>query len=96
MSRDFAEMLEAATPTDEVMEVDTSFLDAYRRGGSEELKRVHAQAAQSEPEVATPEPEAQLDEAGSVDSQLEVESLQADLDLEPDYEPDADDSERAG
>ncbi|MGW1784929.1 hypothetical protein ACWCQQ_38365 [Streptomyces sp. NPDC002143] len=105
MSRDFAEMLEAAAPTAEVMEVDTTFLDAYRRGGSEELKRVQAQAAQSEPEVATPEPEAQLDEAGDVDSQPEVESLQADLDedaeedrldLEPDYEPDADDSERAG
>lgn len=105
MSRDFAEMLEAATPTAEVMEVDTSFLDAYRRGGSEELKRVQAQAAQPEPEVATPEPEAQLDEAGDVDSQPEVESLQADpdvdaeedrLDLEPDYEPDAGDSERAG
>lgn len=105
MSRDFAEMLEAATPTAEVMEVDTSFLDAYRRGGSEELKRVQAQAAQPEPEVATPEPEAQLDEVGDVDSQPEVESLQADpdvdaeedrLDLEPDYEPDAGDSERAG
>jgi hypothetical protein len=105
MSRDFAEMLEAATPTDEVMEVDTSFLDAYRRGGSEELKRVQAQAAQSEPEVATPEPEAQLDEAGSVDSQLEVKGLQADLDegaeedrldLGPNYEPDAGDSERVG
>ncbi|MDQ1031244.1 hypothetical protein QF035_008826 [Streptomyces umbrinus] len=105
MSRDFAEMLEAATPTAEVMEVDTSFLDAYRRGGSEELKRVQAQAAQPEPEVATPEPGAQLDEAGNVDSQPEVESLQAALDedaeedrldLEPDYEPDAGDSERAG
>ncbi|WP_329331933.1 hypothetical protein OIU81_39470 (plasmid) [Streptomyces sp. NBC_01454] len=105
MSRDFAEMLEAATPTDEVMEVDTSFLDAYRRGGSEELKRVQAQAAQSEPEVATPDPEEQLDEAGDVDSQPGFESLQADLDedaeedrldLEPDYEPDAGDSERAG
>ncbi|WP_340375896.1 hypothetical protein U5640_12515 [Streptomyces sp. SS7] len=105
MSRDFAEMLEAATPTAEVMEVDTSFLDAYRRGGSEELKRVQAQAAPPEPEVATPEPEAQLDEAGDVDSQPEVESLQTDpdvdaeedrLDLEPDYEPDAGDSDRAG
>ncbi|MEU3046763.1 hypothetical protein ABZ705_09550 [Streptomyces sp. NPDC006984] len=105
MSRDFAEMLEAATPTAEVMEVDTSFLDAYRRGGSEELKRVQAQAAQPEPEVATPELEAQLDEAGDVDSQPEVESLQADpdvdaeedrLDLEPDCEPHAGDSERAG
>ena len=82
MSRDFAEMLEAATPTAEVMEVDTSFLDAYRRGGSEELKRVQAQAAQPEPEVATPEPEAQLDEAGDVDSQPEVESLQADPDVD--------------
>lgn len=105
MSRDFTEMLEAATPTAEVMEVDTSFLDAYRRGGSEELKRVQAQAAQSELEVATPEPEAQLDEAGDVGSQPEVESPLADLDedaeedrldLEPDYEPDAGDSERAG
>ncbi|WAU82677.1 hypothetical protein O1Q96_24920 [Streptomyces sp. Qhu-G9] len=105
MSRDFAEMLEAATPTAEVIEVDTSFLDAYRRGGSEELKRVQAQAAQPGPEVATPEPEALLDEAGDVDSQPEVESLQADpdvdaeedrLDLEPDYEPDAGDSERTG
>ncbi|MGW3974227.1 hypothetical protein ACWEFD_33660 [Streptomyces ardesiacus] len=105
MSRDFAEMLEAATPTAEVMEVDTSFLDAYRRGGSEELKRVQAQAAQPEPEVATPEPEAQLDEAGDGDSQPEVESLQTDpdvdaeedrLDLEPDYKSGAGDSERAG
>lgn len=105
MSRDFAEMLEAATPTAEVMEVDTSFLDAYRRGGSEELKRVQAQAAQSELEVATPELKAQLDEADDVGSQPAVESLQADLDedaeedrldLEPDYEPDAGDSERAG
>lgn len=105
MSRDFAEMLEAATPTDEVMEVDTSFLDAYRRRGNEELKRVQAQAAQPEPEVATPEPEKQLDEAGDVDSQPEVEGPQADLDedaeedrldLKPDYEPDVGDSERAG
>ncbi|MFG2684194.1 hypothetical protein [Streptomyces sp. NPDC048392] len=105
MSRDFAEMLEATTPTAEVMEVDTSFLDVYRRGGSEELKRVQAQAAHPESEVATPEPEAQLDEAGDVDSQPEVESLQVDpgvdaeedrLDLEPDYEPGAGDSERAG
>ncbi|MCT9105402.1 hypothetical protein [Streptomyces mirabilis] len=105
MSRDFTEMLEAATPTAEVMEVDTSFLDAYRRGGSEELKRVQAQVAQPGPEVATPEPGAQLDEAGNVDSQPEVESLQADpdvdaeedrLDLEPDHEPDDGDSVRAG
>ncbi|MDL5199694.1 hypothetical protein [Streptomyces sp. ALI-76-A] len=105
MSRDFAEMLEAATPTAEVMEVDTSFLDAYRRGGSEELKRVQAQAAQPEPEVATPEPEVRLDEAVDGDSQLEVEGPQADpdvdaeedrLELEPDHEPDAGDSQRAG
>ncbi|MFE6939566.1 hypothetical protein [Streptomyces chartreusis] len=100
MSRDFAQMLEAATPTAEVMEVDTSFLDAYRRGGSEELKRVQAQATQPEPEVAAPDPEAQLDEADDVDSQPEVASLQADpeedlLDLQPDYEPGAGDSERA-
>ncbi|MDX3280455.1 MULTISPECIES: hypothetical protein [Streptomyces] len=105
MSRDFAEMLEAATPTAEVMEVDTSFLDAYRRGGSEELKRVQAQAAQSEPEVATPEPEAQLDEAGDVDPQPEVESLQPDpdmdaeedrLDLEPDSERASGSNQRGG
>ncbi|MFF4410710.1 hypothetical protein [Streptomyces sp. NPDC001404] len=105
MSRDFAEMLEAATPTAEVMEVDTSFLDIYRRGGSEKLKRVQTQAAQSEPGVATSEPEAQLDEAGDVYSQPEVEGLQADLGveaegdrlgLEPDYEPDTGNSERAG
>ncbi|WP_433855212.1 hypothetical protein [Streptomyces kronopolitis] len=105
MSRDFAEMLEATTPTDEVMDVDTSFLDAYRRGGSEELKRVQAQAAQPEPEVATPEPEVQFDEASDVDSQLEVEGAQAELDveaeadrpnLESDHELDAGDSQRAG
>ncbi|MFE7121652.1 hypothetical protein ACFU99_40105 [Streptomyces sp. NPDC057654] len=103
MSRDFAEMLEAATPTDEVMEVDTSFLDAYRRGGSEELKRVQAQAAQSELEVATPESGEQFDEAGDAGSQPAVESLEADLDegaeedrLERDHETDAGDVERAG
>ncbi|MGW0895752.1 hypothetical protein ACWD0G_01960 [Streptomyces goshikiensis] len=98
MSRDFAEMLEATTPTNEVMEVNTSFLDAYRRGGSEELKRVQAQAAQ-------PESEVQFDEAAGVGSQLGVEGPQADLDVEAeadrpnqesDHEPDADDSERAG
>ncbi|WP_030570147.1 hypothetical protein [Streptomyces aureocirculatus] len=104
MNRDFAEMLEAATPTDEVMEVDTSFLDAYRHGGSEELKRIQAQAAQPEPDVATPEPEVHLDETVDVDPQPGVESLQADpdvdaeeerLDLEPDNDPDAGGSERA-
>lgn len=105
MSRDFAEMLEAATPTDEVMDVDTSFLDAYRRGGSEELKHVQAQAARPGPETATPEPEGQFDETGDIGSQLEAEGPQADLDgeaetdrpnLEPDREPDVGDSERAG
>ncbi|MER6519989.1 hypothetical protein ABT246_24435 [Streptomyces sp. NPDC001553] len=105
MSRDFAEMLEATTPTNEVMEVDTSFLDAYRRGGIEELKRVQAQAAQPEPEAATPEPEVQFDEAGDVGSPLEVEGPRAELgveaeagrpNLEPDHEPDAGDSEWAG
>lgn len=105
MSRDFAEMLEAATPTAEVMEVDTSFLDAYRHGGSEELKRVQVQAAQPEPDMATPEPEGRLDEAVDGDSQLQVEGPQAApgvdteadrLNLEPGHEPDAGDSERAG
>ncbi|KOT47113.1 MULTISPECIES: hypothetical protein [Streptomyces] len=103
MSRDFAEILEAATPTAEVMEVDTSFLDAYRRGGSEELKHVQAQAAQ--PEVTTPEPAVQFDEADDINSPPEIEGPQADLDVEaeadrpnpePDHEPDADGSERAG
>ncbi|MFD8634684.1 hypothetical protein [Streptomyces sp. NPDC059533] len=105
MSRDFAEMLEAATPTDEVMDVDTSFLDAYRRGGSEELKRVQAQAARPGPEAATPEPEVRFDETGDIDSRLAVEGSQAALDreaetdrpnLEPDREADAGNSERAG
>ncbi|GHB91572.1 hypothetical protein GCM10010306_103430 [Streptomyces umbrinus] len=68
MSRDFAEMLEATTPTAEVMEVDTSFLDAYRLGGSEEPKRVQAQAAPPAPEVATPVPEAQLGGVNAGDS----------------------------
>ncbi|MCM2392581.1 hypothetical protein [Streptomyces albipurpureus] len=80
MSRDFAEMLEATTPTNEVMEVDTSFLDAYRRGGSEELKRVQAQAAQ--PRAAQ--------------ADLDVEAAADRPNLEPDHEPGAGDSERAG
>ncbi|MFJ3858351.1 hypothetical protein ACIPRL_19155 [Streptomyces sp. NPDC090085] len=105
MSRDFAEMLEAATPTDEVMDVDTSFLDAYRRGGSEELKRAQAQAAPPGPEAETPEPEAQFDETGAIDSQLKAEGPQAGLDgeaetdrpnLGQDREPDVGDTERAG
>ncbi|MFJ8212548.1 hypothetical protein [Streptomyces sp. NPDC096033] len=105
MSRDFAEMLEAATPTDEVMEVDTSFLDAYRRGGGEELKRVQAQAAQPGPAAPTPEPEVRLDETGDIDTQLGVEGPRADRggeaetgrpNLEQDREPDVGNSERAG
>ncbi|WP_405749498.1 hypothetical protein OG232_04795 [Streptomyces sp. NBC_01411] len=100
-------MLEATASTDGAMEVDTSFLDAYRRGGNEELNRVRAQAAPPEPEVAAPEQEAQLDEAGGVESQAEAKGLQAQrdtdteaktdsLDLEPDHEPGAGDAERAG
>ncbi|MFJ5725483.1 hypothetical protein [Streptomyces sp. NPDC093149] len=110
MSRDFAEMLEATTPTDEVMDVDTSFLDAYRRSGSEELKRLQAQereaqAAQSQSDAAGPEPEARFGETGEVAPRPEVEGTQAErdmeaesdrMDLEPDYEPAAGDSERAG
>ncbi|MFD7540188.1 MULTISPECIES: hypothetical protein [unclassified Streptomyces] len=78
MSRDFAEMLEAATPTDEVMDVDTSFLDAHRRGENEELKRVQVPAVQRELEVATSNSEAQFDEAGGIGPQHEVEGPQAD------------------
>ncbi|WP_405824107.1 hypothetical protein OG705_28880 [Streptomyces sp. NBC_00838] len=98
MSRDFAEILEAAASTAEVMEVDTSFLDAYRRGGSEELRRVQAQAAQ-------PQAEVQFDEGGNVGPQPEAQDPQAGpdvdagadrRDLEPDYAPDAIDSQRAG
>ncbi|MFI5702685.1 hypothetical protein ACIA78_21890 [Streptomyces xanthochromogenes] len=95
-------MLEATTPTNEVMEVDTSFLDAYRRGGSEELKRVQAQAAQTEPEAATLEPEVQFDGAGAVGTQLTGGDPQADLDVgsaldRPLLEPDrGSDSGRAG
>ncbi|MFC9755216.1 hypothetical protein [Streptomyces sp. NPDC056921] len=110
MSRDFAEMLDVSTPTDEVMDVDTSFLDAYRRGGSEELKRLQAQeheaqAAQPRPDAAPPEPEAQFDRAGGAGPRPEEEVPQAErdveaesdhLDPEPDYEPDAGDSERIG
>jgi hypothetical protein len=33
MNRGLNEMLETTPSTDEVMDVDTSFLDAYRRGG---------------------------------------------------------------
>ncbi|NEA15445.1 hypothetical protein [Streptomyces halstedii] len=104
MSRDFAEMLEATTPTDEVMEVDTSFLDAYRRGGSQELKRVQSQAAQPEAEVAALEPKAQFDEAGDVGSQLTDGGPWAGLGmeaaadrpiLEPGHAPDAGNAERA-
>lgn len=103
MSRDFTEILGATTPTDEVMEVDTSFLDAYRRGGSEELQRVQAQATQTEAEP--PESTMPLDKAGDVESRLDVAGPQAALDveaeadrpdLEPDNEPNAGDSEQVG
>ncbi|MFJ4316704.1 hypothetical protein ACIP46_15645 [Streptomyces lavendulae] len=105
MSRDFAEMLEAATPTDEVMDVDTSFLDAHRRGGRQESKRVQAQAARRGPAAATPEPVVRFDETGDIDSQLGVEGPRADLggeaetdrpNLEQDHEFDVGNSERAG
>ncbi|MGW5928801.1 hypothetical protein ACWF2L_21510 [Streptomyces anulatus] len=103
MSRDFAEILEATTPTNEAMEVDTSFLDAYRRGGSEGLKRVQAEAAQ--PEAVTPELQMQFDKAGDFKSRLDVAGPQADLDveaeadrpdLELDHEPNGGGSEQAG
>lgn len=41
--------------TDELMDVDTSFLDAYRTGGSEGLKRAQERAQPAEPEQDTPE-----------------------------------------
>ncbi|MEW1548460.1 hypothetical protein [Streptomyces tsukubensis] len=98
-------MLEATTSTNDVMEVDTSFLDAYRRGGSEALKRVQAKAAQPEAEAATLEPKEQLDATDDVGFHLTDGGPRADLDMEaatnhpapdPDHEPDAGDSERAG
>lgn len=41
--------------TDVLMDVDTSFLDAYRTGGKEGLKRAQERAQQPEPEQDTPE-----------------------------------------
>ncbi|WP_326742777.1 hypothetical protein [Streptomyces sp. NBC_01768] len=110
MSQDFAEMLEAVTPTAEVMDVDTSFLDTFRRGGSEDLKRLRAQeheaqAVRPRSDTAAPEPEPQVDEAGEVghrpgaagsQAERDVEAGSDRLDLEPDHESDAGGSERAG
>ncbi|MGW6604257.1 hypothetical protein [Streptomyces sp. NPDC055036] len=110
MSRDFAEMLETATPTDELMAVDTSFLDAYRRGEGEEFKRLQAQereaqVAQPQSEAAAREPKAHFEEEDEVRRRQEVGDPQVErdvveraerLDLEPDYEPGTGESERAG
>ncbi|QXV57439.1 hypothetical protein [Amycolatopsis sp. TNS106] len=43
MTRDSSGPLGRTPSTDELLDVDTSFLDAYRRGGTEELKRMRAQ-----------------------------------------------------
>ncbi|MFD4945557.1 hypothetical protein ACFWNT_24255 [Streptomyces sp. NPDC058409] len=94
MSRDFAEMLEAATSTDEVMDVDTSFLDAYRRGGGEGLKRLQAQ--EREAQAVQPRSDAATPEVEGPQAERDMEAESDRLDLEPDYEPAAGDSERAG
>ncbi|MFD2794579.1 hypothetical protein ACFS27_13565 [Promicromonospora vindobonensis] len=90
MSRDFSEMLETTTPTDEVMDVDMPFLDAYRHGGSSELQRLQAQEAdapqaEAQPRAAEPQAGTQYD-----DGDRETEALG------PDSEPASAGSERAG
>ncbi|PUB32553.1 hypothetical protein C8K30_1011079 [Promicromonospora sp. AC04] len=56
MSKDFAEMLETTASTDEALDVDMPFLEAYRRGGSTELHRVQAQASRATPDTRLDEP----------------------------------------
>ncbi|MEU6261817.1 hypothetical protein [Saccharopolyspora shandongensis] len=86
MNRGLNETLETTSSTDELMDVDTSFLDAYRRGGSEGLKRAQAQEAQPQAEAAS----------------LPVDVVQSDLEkdaepeLEPDHEPEPGDAVRSG
>ncbi|WP_030895383.1 hypothetical protein [Streptomyces sp. NRRL F-5053] len=48
MSDDFAEVLSATASTEELMQVDTSFLDAYRRGGGEGLRPEPEKSASAE------------------------------------------------
>ncbi|MGI8307060.1 hypothetical protein [Saccharopolyspora hattusasensis] len=91
MNQDLNDMLETTPSTDELMDVDTSFLDAYRRGGSEELKRAQAHEAQQQTEAVAPD----------IDPEPEVETppgpdAEKDTDIEPDDEPELGDDPRSG
>ncbi|MFD2024090.1 hypothetical protein [Promicromonospora aerolata] len=90
MSRDFSEMLETTTPTDEVMDVDMPFLDAYRHGGSSELQRLQAQEADAP--HAEAQPRAADPPAGTQPGDGDRKSKA----LGPDSEPTVAGSERSG
>ncbi|MEU7317478.1 hypothetical protein [Streptomyces sp. NPDC007083] len=83
MSRDFAEVLGSTASTDDLMDVDTSFLDAYRRGGSEGFRREQTREAGAElashSEASTSDPD---------EPDVEVA-----LAPEPDHEPEQGDAE---
>lgn len=81
MSQDFASML-GESSTEDVMDVDTSFLDAYRRGGSEALEEEQERAEQAERGGSGGGSAAEAGDPGG-----------ASVDAEPDYGSEAEDIE---
>ncbi|UJW28793.1 hypothetical protein L3Q67_26395 [Saccharothrix sp. AJ9571] len=107
MNRGLNEILEPTPSTDELMDVDTSFLDAYRRSGTQQLERTQQRTRQSDTPartIGTTRIELDAGGSGGVDAHHEVETrlpgpggaLGAGEDVVPGLEPDSRSTEHSG
>ena len=62
MNRDMREMLNSPATTDEVMDVEMPFLDAFRRNGTQGVDQLRQQDVQNASQPETVQPEAELQE----------------------------------
>lgn len=94
MSPGFDEILDAAQSTNAAMDVDTSFLDAYRSGGTEGLQQAQEEAADAEADRG----EQKVDDASRADDDKDigddVDPVEPETDLERQAERPRDDTSR--
>lgn len=65
MNRDMKEMLNSPATTDEVMDVEMPFLDAFRRNGTQGVDQLRQQDVQNDPQPETVQPEGEPQEQES-------------------------------